>query len=168
LDWYESDWVGYPVDRLSQHQWVRLINPNPWPAVGLPAGTIKLWNVHSGHADWKDELRDFAALLGYHGEARGLDLKGKVGFDSVDVLVTRNGSHCEIEYKRTSKMTHVKQTKLQRNNSVVMTVRGSPTDVVRTQALKNKESDSASVDVTKSNKGHMHRAGWLEFSTIKV
>src|SRR5215475_12467255 len=22
LDWHESDWMGYPVDRLSQHQWM--------------------------------------------------------------------------------------------------------------------------------------------------
>jgi hypothetical protein len=148
--------------------YLQLINPNPWPAHGLPDGTIQLWNIHSGHTDWRQELQDFAGVLGYHGEARGLDLKSKVGRDSVDVIVTRNGDHCEIEYKRTNKMTHVKQTDLQRANSVVMTVRGSPNDIVRTQPILNNESDSASVIATKSNKGHLHRAGWLQFKSITV
>ncbi|HEY9226376.1 MAG TPA: hypothetical protein VIP11_07020 [Gemmatimonadaceae bacterium] len=148
--------------------YLKAINPNPWPAVGLPGGTVRIWNIHSGHTDWKDEIRDFAAILGYQGEARGLDLKSKVGIDSVDVVVTRNGSNCEIEYKRTSKMTHVQQNALQRTNSVVRTVRGTPDDAVRTQPLLNSESDSASVIATKSNKGLMHRAGWLQFSSINV
>lgn len=148
--------------------YVRAINPNPWPAVGLPAGTVQIWNVHSGHNDWKDELRLFAAVLGYTGQARGLDLESKVGVDSVDVIVTKNGAHCEIEYKRTSKMTHAKQSDLQRTNSVVQTVRGTLADPVRTQALFNNESDSAAVVTTKSNKGHMHRAGWVQFSSINV
>lgn len=149
--------------------YLRAINPNPWPAVGLPAGTIQIWNVHMAHTDWKQELRDFAGVLGYTGQARGLDLKSKIGpTDSVDVIVTRNGAHCEIEYKRTNKMTHVQQTDLQRAASVVQTVRGTPTTAVTTQPLTNNESDSASIVVTTSNKGHMHRAGWLQFSSITV
>lgn len=148
--------------------YLRLINPNPWPAVGLPAGTVRIWNIHSGHADWRDELRDFAAAIGYQGTARGLDLSSKVGADSVDVIATRNGANCEIEYKRTGKMTHVTQTDLQRTNSVVRTVRGTPNDLVRTQPLVNKESGSASVVATRSNKGRLHRAGWLQFSSINV
>lgn len=148
--------------------YLKLINPNPWPAAGLPGGTVRIWNVHSGQDDWKQVLRDFATTLGYQGEARGLDLKSQVGVDSVDVVVTRNGSNCEIEYKRTSKMTHVKQTDHQRATSVVRTVRGSPDDAVRTQLLLNNESDSAAVVTTKSNKGLMHRAGWLQFSSVNV
>jgi len=148
--------------------YLRAINPNPWPAVGLPAGAIQIWNVHKGHTDWKQELRDFAAVLGYTGQARGLDLSSKIGLDSVDVIVTRNGAHCEIEYKRTNKMTHVPQSDPQRIASVVKTVRGTPDDAVRTQPLLNNESNSATIVTTKSNKGHLHRAGALQFSSITV
>ncbi len=148
--------------------YLRQINPNPWPNAGLPNGTVALWNVNLGQGDWDSALQDFADLLGYHGQARGLDLYPKVGYGPCDVVITRTGGGCHIDYKRTSKMTHVKQSDLQRDNSVVKTIRGNPNDLVRTQDLVNNESASANVQGTLGNLFQMHRAATKLFAQKDV
>lgn len=148
--------------------YLKQINPNPWPAVGLPGGNVSVWNLHLGQGDWATTLQDFANLLGYHGPANGLDLRPKVGTDSCDFVVTKVGNDCQIEYKRTAKMVHVTQTDAQRGLSVVKTIRGNPSDPVRTQDLVNNESASATIDGTFWNKGQMHIAATKLFVAINV
>ena len=148
--------------------YIQQINPNPWPIGALPAGNVSLWNIHLGQTDWSTTLQDFATLLGYHGQAHGRDLSPKVGTDSCDMMITRTVGPCQINYKRTSKMNHVKQTDQQRDLSVVKTIRGSPSDPVRTQDLWNNESASASVKSTFSNNGQMHIAATKMFVQTNV
>jgi hypothetical protein len=134
----------------------------------IHAGNVELWNIHMGQQDWAAVLQHFANLLGFHGQALGLDLQPKIGTDSCDVLITKVGAACQIDYKRTSKMDHVTQTDHQRGLSVVQTVRGTPSDPVRTQALINNESDSATVKSTFWNNGQMHRAATKLFVPVNV
>lgn len=148
--------------------YIRQINPHPWPNAGLPGGTVELRSIHLGQQDWATALQDFANLLGYHGPALGLNLYPKVGYDSCDVVITRVGGSCQIDYKRTAKMDHVKQSDQLLGLSVVKTIRGTPSDPVRTQALINKESDSAAVKTTFWNNGQMHRAATKLFDQVAV
>lgn len=141
------------------------INPNPWPAHGVP-NSVKLYSVHVNQPGWQPAIADFAALIGYQGPVRGLELRGKVGTDSVDVVITRIGDACHFEYKRTSKMTHVKLDDDELAGHVVKTVRGGAIDPVRTQDIVNRESRSATVIRTRSNKGQMHRAANTMFASF--
>jgi hypothetical protein len=139
--------------------YIQAINPHPWPAVGMLGGTVALWNIHNGHGDWKTELADFAAIIGYQGPTHGFDLRSKVGAtESCDVVVTMDGAGCRIEYKRTRKMDHTPQDATQMAASPVMTLFGTPTRAPGTQPIINAESASAGVVPTSSNRGRMHIA----------
>ncbi|HXD35702.1 MAG TPA: hypothetical protein VN624_03545 [Rhodanobacter sp.] len=140
--------------------YIRAINPNPWPAGGMPAGPVKLWNIHNGHADWKTEIADFAALIGYHGATRGFDLRSKIGaIDSCDIVITKVGDDCQIKYKRTNKMNHTQQNALQMTQTPVRMICGTVNILPATRINLNAETHSATVVPTKSNSGQMHRAG---------
>ena len=157
------------VQQAAFLDYLQQINPHPWPANGLPAGKVRLWVIHLGQTDWKATLREFATALGYTGKAQGLNLQPSIGVNTpCDAVITRVGDTCQIDYKRTSKMVHTPQTDPQRNASVVKTVRGSPVDPPRTQALLNNESHTAGVLVTTENRGSMHRAGFMMLKSLNV
>src|SRR6185312_16604762 len=118
------------------------------------------WNIHNGHADWKTEIADFAALIGYHGATRGFDLRSKIGaIDSCDIVITKVGDDCQIKYKRTNKMNHTQQNALQMTQTPVRMICGTVNILPATRINLNAETHSATVVPTKSNSGQMHRAG---------
>ena len=149
--------------------YIQAINPNAWPAAGMPAGTVQLLVVYQTLAEWATVLQEFAAVIGYTGPARGFDVSGKTGTDSCDFLISHLSGDCSVQYKRTSKMDHVTQTDLERQNTVVKTLGstglGRPFQIM---ALANNESASASVKPTFFNGGNMHFVASKSFSLINV
>jgi hypothetical protein len=149
--------------------YIRGINPNPWPAAGMPGGTVQLLVVYQVLDDWKTVLQEFAAGIGYAGQARGFDVSGKTGTDPCDFLISHINGHCSVQYKRTSKMNHVPQTDAARQNSVVKTLGstgiGKPFQII---PLTNNESSSATVKSTVLNRGNMHFVASKSFASINV
>jgi len=149
--------------------YIQAINPNPWPAAGMPAGTVQLIVVYQQLADWATVLQEFATAIGYTGPARGFDVSGKTGADSVDFQISHVNGDCTVQYKRTSKMNHVTQTNAQRLASVVRTLGtaniGQPFQIT---PLTNNESASAAVKPTCFNGGEMHFVASKCYSTINV
>ncbi|PWR01224.1 hypothetical protein DKT77_18050 [Meridianimarinicoccus roseus] len=152
--------------------YIRAIGAHPWPGAGLGvmAGNLKIWIIYNGGgaAYWQAEITDFANLLGFHGQGYGFDLLPHVGLGtSCDVIFDKVGNTCQIRYKKTAKMAHVKQTTAQMNGSLLRTVYGSnpisKDSIVRQPATKNivnEESDSAAIIDTGffANRGQMHTA----------
>jgi len=149
--------------------YIQGINPNPWPAAGMPAGTVQLLVVYQVLDDWQTVLQEFATGIGYTGQARGFDVSGKTGTDPCDFLISHVNGVCSVQYKRTSKMDHVTQSPLARQNSVVRTLGstgiGQPFQIV---PLTNNESASAAVKPTFLNGGNMHFVASRSFSSINV
>jgi len=149
--------------------YIQAIHPNPWPASGMPAGTVELLVVYQVLDDWKTVLQQFATGIGYTGAARSFDVSGKTGTDSCDFLISHINGHCTVRYKRTSKMDHITQTDAERLNSVVKTLgstgMGKPFQIM---ALTNNESASATVKPTLPNGGHMHFVPSKSFASINV
>lgn len=145
------------------------INPNPWPANGMPAGTVQLLVVYQVLDDWQTVLREFAGGINYNGAARGFNVSGKTGTDSCDFLISHVNGVCNVQYKRTRKMDHVQQTDGERQNSVVRTLgstgMGKPFQII---PLTNNESASASVKSTFWNGGNMHFVPSKSYSSINV
>ena len=149
--------------------YLQAINPNPWPAAGMPAGTVQLLVVYQVLDDWRTVLQEFAAGIHYTGPARAFDVSGKTGTDSCDFLISHVNGQCSVQYKRTSKMVHVQQTDGERQNSVVKTLgstgMGKPFQI---NALTNNESASATVKATFFNRGNMHFVPSKSFASINV
>lgn len=149
--------------------YIQAINPNPWPAAGMPAGTVQLIVVYQHLPDWATVLQEFATAIGYTGPARGFDVSGKTGTDSVDFLISHINGDCTVQYKRTSKMNHVQQSNAQRLASVVRTLGaaslGQPFQII---PLTNNESASAAVKPTCFNGSEMHFVASKSYSTINV
>jgi hypothetical protein len=149
--------------------YIQAIHPNPWPAAGMPAGTVQLIVVYQILDGWATVLQEFATAIGYAGPARGFDVSGKTGTDSCDFKISHVNGDCTVQYKRTRKMDHVPQDDAQRGASVVRTLGstglGRPFQIM---ALTNNESHTADVKPTFFNGGNMHFVASRSYSTINV
>ncbi|MBV8972464.1 MAG: hypothetical protein JO290_09265 [Sphingomonadaceae bacterium] len=75
-------------------------------APGLPIRLYTATNRTNHQRDWRDELRQIAAALNFHGPATAIDLK--VNTEGVYVQFERNAARrcCDISYKRNSKIDY--------------------------------------------------------------
>jgi hypothetical protein len=134
------------------------------PAVRLYGATNR---VH--HKQWKQELRDIAAALGYRGPATSVDLK--VG-EGTYVQFDRDAARrcCNISYKRNSKMNYTTQE----TAAALVVQRAIKSGNPVPQPMYGGENNEpviytgATVDPAKSSKGQLNKASWSQMDTFTV
>ena len=134
------------------------------PAVRLYGATNR-----KHHQEWKQELRDIAAALGYHGAATSVDLKTGEG---TYVQFDRDAAKrcCNITYKRNTKMNYTKVG----TPSAQVTQRAIKTGNPLPQPMYAGDDDKpiiytgATVNPDTSSKGQLNKASWTQMDTFTI
>jgi len=121
------------------------------------------------HKQWKQELRDIAAALGYRGPATSVDLK--VG-EGTYVQFDRDAARrcCDISYKRNTKMNYTTAE----TAAALVTQRAIKTGNPAPQPMYGGDNNKpviytgATVNLTTSSKGRLNQASWSQMDTFTI
>lgn len=123
-----------------------------------------------GAYGWKDEMRDIANAIGFHGKVKGLDTSqashGEKRDDHCNYVEYRpvgGGQKCEIYYKKMDKM----QLGAPLAHSPAINVQWTGGNRLR-DPQNNQYIPSANVNVTPGNKGQLHRANVFGMHTFSI